>query len=62
MFALMLFGVFMPIQVVLLPMSQVLAGWARQLDLGPVLVHIIAGLPSTTLFFRNYTSACPTSW
>ena len=36
MFALMLFGVFMPMQVVLLPMSQVL-GWIgiASLDLGP---------------------------
>ena len=60
MFALMLFGVFMPMQVVLLPMSQVL-GWlgiANSIG-GLVLVHVIAGLPSTTLFFRNYYVGLP---
>ena len=60
MFALMLFGVFMPMQVVLLPMSQVL-GWIGIASSiwGLVLVHIIAGLPSTTLFFRNYYVGLP---
>ena len=60
MFALLLFGVFMPMQVVLLPMSQVL-GWlgiARSLT-GLVLVHVLAGIPSTTLFFRNYYVGLP---
>ena len=54
-FAFMLFGVFMPMQVVLLPMSQVL-GWLGIASSvwGLMAVHIIAGLPSTTLFFRNY--------
>ena len=54
-FALLLFGVFMPMQVVLLPMSQVL-GWLGIASSiwGLILVHVIAGLPSTTLFFRNY--------
>jgi len=59
-FALMLFGVFMPMQVVLLPMSQVL-GWlglASSIS-GLVLVHVIAGLPGTTLFFRNYYAGLP---
>jgi glucose/mannose transport system permease protein len=60
MFAMLLFGVFMPMQVVLLPMSQVLAWlgiassiWAL------ILVHVIAGIPSTTLFFRNYYVGVP---
>ncbi|MDI4633173.1 carbohydrate ABC transporter permease [Pelomonas sp. V22] len=59
-FALMLFGVFMPMQVVLLPMSQVLGtlGLASSVG-GLVLVHVIAGLPSTTLFFRNYYAGLP---
>ena len=59
-FALLLFGVFMPMQVVLLPMSQVL-GWlgiANSLA-GLVLVHVLAGIPSTTLFFRNYYVGLP---
>jgi glucose/mannose transport system permease protein len=60
MFALMLFGVFMPMQVVLLPMSQIL-GWLGIANSiwGLVLVHVIAGLPSTTLFFRNYYVGLP---
>jgi len=60
MFALMLFGVFMPMQVVLLPMSQVLGwlGMASSLT-GLVMVHVIAGIPSTTLFFRNYYLGLP---
>ena len=59
-FALMLFGMFMPLQVVLLPMSQVL-GWLGIASSiwGLVLVHILAGLPSTTLFFRNYYVGLP---
>lgn len=60
MFALILFGVFMPMQVVLLPMSQVL-GWlglASSIG-GLVLVHVLAGIPSTTLFFRNYYLGLP---
>jgi glucose/mannose transport system permease protein len=59
-FALILFGVFMPMQVVLLPMSQVL-GWLSLSDslVGLVLVHVLAGLPSTTLFFRNYYLGVP---
>ncbi len=60
MFALLLFGVFMPFQVVLLPMSQVL-GWLGLASsiLGLILVHVIAGIPSTTLFFRNYYVSLP---
>jgi glucose/mannose transport system permease protein len=59
-FALLLFGVFMPMQVVLLPMSQVL-GWlgiASSIG-GLVLVHVVAGIPSTTLFFRNHCVGLP---
>ena len=59
-FGFMLFGVFMPFQVVLLPMSQVL-GWLGISSSvgGLVLVHCLAGLASTTLFFRNYYTAIP---
>ena len=59
-FAFLLFGVFMPFQVVLLPMSQVL-GWLGMSSsiAGLILVHLLAGLPSTTLFFRNYYAAVP---
>ncbi len=60
MFAMLLFGVFMPMQVVLLPMSQIL-GWLGIASSiwGLILVHVLAGLPSTTLFFRNYYVGLP---
>lgn len=60
-FGFMLFGVFMPFQVVLLPMSQVLGmlGMSSSLS-GLIVVHCIAGLAGTTLFFRNYYTAIPT--
>jgi glucose/mannose transport system permease protein len=59
-FGFMLFGVFMPFQVVLLPMSQVLGYFGLSSSvLGLVLVHCIAGLAGTTLFFRNYYTAIP---
>jgi glucose/mannose transport system permease protein len=59
-FSFMLFGVFMPLQVVLLPMSQVL-GWIGLSDSvwGLVCVHVLMGLASTTLFFRNYYLSLP---
>ena len=59
-FGLLLFGVFMPFQVVLLPMSQVL-GWLGLSSSikGLILVHCLAGLASTTLFFRNYYAGLP---
>jgi glucose/mannose transport system permease protein len=59
-FGFMLFGVFMPFQVVLLPMSQVLGYLGLSSSLaGLVLVHCLAGLAGTTLFFRNYYTAIP---
>ncbi|MDB5929807.1 MAG: binding-protein-dependent transport system inner rane component, partial [Polaromonas sp.] len=59
-FGFMMFGLFMPFQVVLLPMSQVL-GWLGISSSvgGLVLVHCLAGLAGTTLFFRNYYAAIP---
>jgi len=59
-FGFMLFGVFMPFQVVLLPMSQVLGYLGLSSSIGGlVLVHCLAGLAGTTLFFRNYYAAIP---
>jgi glucose/mannose transport system permease protein len=60
MFALMLFGVFMPMQVILLPMSQILGTLHLASSIwGLILVHVLCGLPSTTLFFRNYYAGLP---
>ena len=59
-FGLMLFACFIPFQIVLLPMSQVLGflGLANTTS-GLVLVHVVDGLGFTTLFFRNYYEAFP---
>jgi len=59
-FGLMLFGCFIPFQIVLIPMSQVLGmlGLAGT-TAGLVLVHVTYGVGFTTLFFRNYYEAFP---
>jgi len=59
-FGLMLFGCFIPFQVVLVPMAQVLGklGIANS-TAGLILVHVAYGLGFTTLFFRNYYEAFP---
>ncbi|MFD1627182.1 carbohydrate ABC transporter permease [Azospirillum griseum] len=59
-FAMILFGSFLPSQVMLLPMAQTLgflglAGSAA----GLILVHVVYGLAFTTLFFRNYYVSIP---
>ncbi len=59
-FGFLLFGVFMPFQVVLLPMSQVLGFLGLSSSIaGLILVHCLAGMAGTTLFFRNYYKAIP---
>ncbi len=59
-FGLILFACFIPFQIVLLPMSQVLGflGLANTTS-GLVMVHVVYGLGFTTLFFRNYYEAFP---
>ena len=54
-FSLMLFGAFIPFQVVLLPMARTLGyfGLAGS-TYGLILVHTVYGLAFTTLFFRNF--------
>ncbi len=61
-FALMLFGCFIPFQVVLLPTASVLGflGIANS-TAGLVLVHVAYGIGFSTLFFRNYYMLFPTS-
>jgi glucose/mannose transport system permease protein len=59
-FAALLFSVFIPFQIVLIPMARTLgllhlAGTVQ----GLVLVHVVYGLGFTTLFFRNYYAAFP---
>ena len=60
-FTLILFGCFIPFQIVLVPMARVLGvlGLAATTP-GLVLVHVVYGLCFTTLFLRNYYAAFPT--
>ena len=59
-FALMLFGCFIPFQVVLLPMARMLGlmGVAGSIP-GLIFVHVVYGIGFTTLFFRNYYVTIP---
>lgn len=59
-FSLMLFGCFIPFQVVLLPMARMLGilGLAGSIP-GLIFVHVIYGIGFTTLFFRNYYVSIP---
>lgn len=59
-FVLMLFGAFIPFQVILLPMARTLGalGLAGTVT-GLILVHTIYGLAFTTLFFRNFFISVP---
>jgi glucose/mannose transport system permease protein len=54
-FPVILFGMFIPYQAVIIPMSGLMTdiGLKGGLD-GLILIHIIYGLPITTLIFRNY--------
>jgi glucose/mannose transport system permease protein len=60
-FSMILFGMFIPYQSVLVPLVETL----RVLGLygsipGLVLVHVVYGIPITTLIFRNYYAGVPT--
>lgn len=59
-FAAMLFSVFIPYQIVLIPMAKTLGvlGLAGTVK-GLVLVNVVYGIGFTTLFFRNYYAAFP---
>ncbi len=59
-FAAMLFSVFIPYQVVLIPMAKIL-GWLGLAGSVPglVFVNVVYGIGFTTLFFRNYYAAFP---
>lgn len=59
-FAAMLFGCFIPYQVIILPLAQFLGviGIANTYT-GLILVYVVYGLGFTTLFFRNYYLSVP---
>ena len=54
-FPLILFGMFIPYQAILIPMFQTMSYLGLRGGLsGLVIVHVIYGLPITTLIFRSY--------
>jgi glucose/mannose transport system permease protein len=59
-FGLILFGCFIPFQIVLIPMARILGilGLAGTTQ-GLVLVHVVYGVGFTTLFFRNTYISMP---
>jgi glucose/mannose transport system permease protein len=60
-FPLMLFGMFIPYQSILIPLFQFLNRIGLYGNIpGLILVHVIYGIPITTLIFRNYYAAIPT--
>ena len=61
-FTLVLFGMFIPYQIILIPLFRVL----RQLGLyggipGLALAHVVYGIPITSLIFRNFYARIPES-
>jgi glucose/mannose transport system permease protein len=59
-FTLILFGMFIPYQAILIPLVQLTRALGVNGTLeGLVLVHIIYGIPITTLIFRNYYVGIP---
>ncbi len=60
-FPLLLFGMFIPYQSILIPMTLTLARVGLGGTLwGLIIVHVIYGIPITTLIFRNYYAEVPT--
>ena len=60
-FPLMLFGMFIPYQSILIPLFQFLNSIGLYGSIpGLILVHVIYGIPITTLIFRNYYAEVPT--
>jgi len=59
-FAAMLLGMFIPYQVILVPLVRFLQ-WINLYGTlqGLILVHIVYGIPITTLIFRNYYAQLP---
>ncbi|MBI5670622.1 MAG: carbohydrate ABC transporter permease [Chloroflexi bacterium] len=59
-FPLMLFGMFIPYQAILIPLVQFLQTIGLYGSIGGlILVHVVYGLPITTLIFRNYYAEVP---
>lgn len=60
-FTLLLFGMFIPYQSILIPLVRSMQAARLYGNLwGLVLVHVVYGIPITTLIFRNYFAGVPT--
>ncbi len=60
-FALLLFGMFIPYQAILIPLVQTLMRIGLYGSIpGLILTHVVFGIPITTLIFRNYYATIPT--
>jgi glucose/mannose transport system permease protein len=60
-FTLLLFGMFIPYQSVLIPLMQTLSRMGLYGTIpGLIFVHVVYGIPITTLIFRNYYASVPT--
>jgi glucose/mannose transport system permease protein len=59
-FTLILFGMFIPYQSILIPLTKMIEtiGLGGSIQ-GLILVHVIYGIPITTLIFRNFYAAIP---
>ncbi|MCB9475791.1 MAG: carbohydrate ABC transporter permease [Deltaproteobacteria bacterium] len=59
-FTLLLFGMFIPYQSILIPLVKFMQTVGLYNSLfGLILVHVVYGLPITTLIFRNYYATIP---
>ena len=59
-FAMLLFGMFIPYQSILIPLFQFLSSVGLYGGIpGLILVHVVYGIPICTLIFRNYFATVP---
>lgn len=59
-FTLILFGMFIPYQAVMIPLVQLMQGIGVPSGVPSLIVlHVVFGLPITTLIFRNYYAGVP---
>jgi glucose/mannose transport system permease protein len=60
-FPLILFGMFIPYQAILIPLVQTTQSLGLYGTIpGLIFVHVVYGIPITTLIFRNYYAGVPT--
>ncbi|AZA14358.1 carbohydrate ABC transporter permease [Corynebacterium choanae] len=61
-FTFILFGMFIPYQAVMIPMTKMMVTLGIDKGIGVLIfLHVVYGIPITTLIFRNYYESIPTS-